>query len=145
MVKSKQKNIKKLIIVVIIAALALFVVIRCVSFIFSAFGSVSKEQAEEFIEKLGWEIQKGSVVSEEITLPEKFDEVYERYNAIQLKQGYDLTKYKGAKAVKYTFKITNYKDYKNVEAHLLTWGGRIIGGDLCSTELNGFMTGLDGK
>lgn len=144
MQKTRQISLKKLgllLISVILIIIVLKSVIGCIS---AATGTVSEDRAAEFLHKYGWETEKGTVRSEEVHIPSSFSEVYERYNAIQRKQGYDLTKYKGEKVLKYTFVITNYKNYENVEAHILTYGGKIIGGDICSTELNGFMTGFEG-
>lgn len=144
MSKKQRIPIKKFVFVLIATFIAILTVKGTISYIAAASGSVSSDEAVRFMEKLGWEIDTKGITSEEIHIPSVFNEVYERYNAIQLKQGYDLTKYKGEKVLKYTLPITNFDDYANIEAHLLTWGGRVIGGDICNTELNGFMTGLEG-
>lgn len=144
MSKKQKIPVKKFVFVLITTFIAILAAKGVISYIAAASGSVTADEAVEFMEKLGWEIDTKEISSEEIHIPSDFNEVYERYNAIQLKQGYDLTKYKGEKVLKYTLRITNFDDYANIEAHLLTWGGRIIGGDICNTELNGFMTGLEG-
>ena len=125
--------------------MAIFAVKSVVSYISAATGTVTEENAASFLEKCGWKIERSSAETEEVYIPAVFSEVYERYNAIQLKQGYDLSKYKGERVIKYSFTVTNYKGFDNVQAHVLTWGGKIIGGDICSTELNGFMTGFSGE
>lgn len=144
MPKTKKSSLRKIGLILIGIVLTVIVVKSVIGYISAVTGSVTEEDAAEFLRKHGWETAKGSVSAEEVYIPSSFSEVYERYNAIQLKQGCDLTKYKGEKVMKYTFSITNYKDYENVEAHVLTYGGKIIGGDICSTELNGFMTGFEG-
>lgn len=144
MQKTKQISLKKIGLLLIGVILIIIVLKSVIGYISAVTGTVSWEQAAEFLLKYGWETEKGTVQTEEVHIPSNFSEVYERYNAIQRKQGYDLTKYKGEKVLKYTFAITNYKDYENVEAHVLTYGGKIIGGDICSTELNGFMVGFEG-
>ena len=125
--------------------MAIFAVKSVISYISAATGTVTEENAASFLEKCGWKIERSSAETEEVYIPAVFSEVYERYNAIQLKQGYDLSKYKGERVTKYSFTVTNYKGFDNVKAHVLTWGGKIIGGDICSTELNGFMTGFSGE
>lgn len=144
MQKSRQISLKKIGLLLIGVILTIIVLKSIIGYISAVTGTVSEEQAAEFLLKYGWKTEKGTVQAEEVHIPSNFSEVYERYNAIQRKQGYDLSKYKGEKVLKYTFVITNYKDYENVEAHILTYGGKIIGGDICSTELNGFMTGFEG-
>lgn len=144
MPKTRKSSLRKIGLILTGIVLTVIVVKSVIGYISAVTGSVTEEEAAEFLQKHGWKTAKDSVSVEEVYIPSNFSEVYERYNAIQLKQGCDLTKYKGEKVLKYTFSITNYKDYENVEAHVLTYGGKIIGGDICSTELNGFMTGFEG-
>lgn len=145
MSRRKKVTLGQLVIFIIIITGLVFLVKFGVDFIEENVGSFSEEKAADYLAGYGWNVKKDKVNVEEITIPVAFSEVYERYNAIQLKQGFDLTRYKGEKAVKYTFVVTNYKGFDNVEAHVLTKGGKVIGGDICSTELNGFMTGFDGE
>lgn len=116
-----------------------------VNYLKGVFGSVSAEEAADFLEGMGWELETGSCKTDEIVIPKEFSEVYERYNALQLRQGYDLTKYKTDTVIRYTFKVKNLDGYENALAHVLTKGGKIIGGDICSSDLSGIMTGFDGK
>lgn len=116
-----------------------------VNYLKGVFGSVSAEEAADFLEGMGWELEAGSCKTDEIVIPKEFSEVYERYNALQLRQGYDLTKYKTDTVIRYTFKVKNLEGYENALAHVLTKGGKIIGGDICSSDLSGIMTGFDGK
>lgn len=143
MPKNKKSSLRKFGLILLGIVLSIIVVKSVIGYISAVTGSVTEEEAAEFLRGYGWETAKGSVSAEEVYIPSSFGEVYERYNAIQLKQGFDLTRYKGERVMKYTFSVTNYKGYDNVEAHVLTYGGKIIGGDICSTELNGFMTGFE--
>lgn len=145
MSKKGRITVKHLLILIpVIIALVFFT--KCaVNYIRGAFGTVSEKQAAEFLQSYGWKIENEALSVTEVTIPKEFSEVYERYNAIQKKQGYDLTKYCGETVTQFTFKVKNFGDYDNAEGHVLTWGGRIIGGDICSTQLNGIMTGFDGK
>ena len=82
-----------------------------------------------------------------LIIPPEFDEVYEKYNAIQKEQGFDLTKYQGKRVKRWTYAIKNYPGYAAdsgcIHANLLVYEGQVIGGDVCSVELNGFMHGFD--
>lgn len=61
-------------------------------------------------------------------------------------QGLDLSKYKRKDVTRYTYKITNYPDYDGtVYANILVYRGKVIGGDICSADVNGFVRGFDGK
>lgn len=102
----------------------------------------SPESIIEFLSENGYSVS--SPITKEITIPEKFGEVYEEYNKLQKKQGFDLSRYKGRSAVSYTFSVIGYTDENgtidnSVEAHILVCDGKIIGGDIASTRLDGFM------
>ena len=82
-----------------------------------------------------------------IVIPAVFGSVYENYNALQKQCGFDLSLYKGEDAVLYTYIITDYTDdsgnpLDNIRMNLIIISGRIVGGDICSAALDGFMTGL---
>ncbi len=97
----------------------------------------------EFLKNYGFEADKNSETKKRITIPSEFDNVYTSYNSIQKSMGFDLEDFKGEKVDLYSLKITNYpKDSKNVYATILIKKGKIIGGDIHSTELNGFMHGF---
>ena len=81
----------------------------------------------------------------EIIIPAEFDDVYEKYNDIQKEQGFDLTAYCSKRVKKWTYKVTNYPNYEGsdcIRATLLVFDGKVIGGDVCSVELDGFMHGF---
>ncbi|MDD7216643.1 MAG: DUF4830 domain-containing protein, partial [Oscillospiraceae bacterium] len=83
----------------------------------------------------------------EVIIPAEFDRGYEKYNEIQKAQNLDLTPYAGKRAKRWTYNIKNYPGYEGdsgtVQANILVYEGAVIGGDICSTELDGFMQGFD--
>ena len=96
--------------------------------------------AAEFLATLGWETSADLGQVQNTTLPEHFDAVYTDYNTLQKTQGCDLTKYAGKEIVIFTLPILNYPNASSdVYATTLTYNGNIIGGDIHSAELNGFM------
>ena len=96
-----------------------------------------------FLEYFGWEVMKEPTESAEVLIPAQFDEVYLEYNALQKKQGMDLEPYCGKTAKRMVYLVTNYPEGRpNVYAHLLICDGKIIGGDIASSELAGFMHGF---
>ncbi len=100
-------------------------------------------QRVSFLKKHGFVAEENSETKKIVTIPAEFDNVYLSYNAIQKAMGFDLADFKGEKVDLYSLKITNYpKDSKNVYATILVKEGKIIGGDIHSTELNGFMHGF---
>jgi len=103
----------------------------------------TQEQRMNFIGQFGWEVEQEPVEVREVVIPSQFGEVYEKYNVIQLEQGFDLTKYKGERAKRWTYRVTNYPSYDNVVyINILIRNGKVIGGDVCSLGLDGFIHGL---
>lgn len=96
----------------------------------------------EFLKGYGWMISSEPVESSEVQIPVVFDNVYEQYNAIQKEQEYDLEPYKGLLVTRYTYNVTNFPGREDVLANLLIYNDRVIGGDICTTELDGFMVGF---
>ena len=97
-----------------------------------------------FLKSHGFDSTEKSETEKTITIPSEFDNVYTAYNNIQKAMGFDLEEFKGQKVKLYTLKINNYpKDSENVYATILIKDKKIIGGDIHSTELNGFMHGFD--
>lgn len=98
-----------------------------------------------FVSGFGWDVSSEPDEVREIIIPAEFDELYENYNAIQLSQGYDLRVYSGQRAKNWSFTIKNYPGYEGEECikiNILIKDGVVIGGDVCSVELGGFMHGF---
>lgn len=103
----------------------------------------TNEDRVSFICQFGWEIDQEPAEIMEVVIPEQLDAVYEQYNAIQKEQGFDLSKYCGKKLKRYTYKVNNYPEQPDfVQVSLLIYRDTVVGGDVCSTRLDGFMHGL---
>jgi hypothetical protein len=102
--------------------------------------------AADFLAQFGWTVNGATAESAEVTIPAEFDKVMNSYNDLQLNQGLDLSRYKGKDVTRYTFKVTNYPNYKGtVTANVIVYKNRVIGGDVCSSDVTGFIHGFDGK
>lgn len=100
------------------------------------------EERIAYLSQFGWSVKEEPCEVKEVIIPAEFDDVYENYNKIQLEQGFDLKKYCSKRVKKWTYIVTNYPGYEDSEcirATLLIYDGNVIGGDICSVELNGFM------
>lgn len=98
-----------------------------------------------FISQFGWEVSEEPTEVREVIIPETFDDVYTKYNEIQLAQGFDLSSYKGVRVKRWTYAVKNYAGYEDkdcIRINILTCDGTVIGGDVCSVELDGFMHGF---
>lgn len=103
----------------------------------------TEQQRQALISELGWETGDAPSSHKTITIPEQFDDVYEGYNELQKEQGFDLSKHKGAQAELYVYEIYNFPDRPDsMQLTLIGENGILIGGDVCCTELDGFMQGL---
>lgn len=99
----------------------------------------------DFISSFGWEVINEPDDVREVIIPVEFDDVYKNYNEIQISQGYDLEKYAGERVKKWSFTITNYPEYEEcdyIKINILVFEGKVIGGDVCSVKLDGFMHGF---
>ena len=105
----------------------------------------SADDAARFLSQFGWTVDAGSAETAGVTIPAEFDKVFAGYNEMQKAQGLDLSKYKKKAVTRYTFTVTNYKDYDGtVYANVLVYRGRVIGGDICSADVTGFIHGFEG-
>lgn len=98
-----------------------------------------------FISQFGWEVSEEPTEVREVIIPETFDEVYTKYNEIQLAQGFDLSSYKGVRVKRWTYAVKNYAGYEDkdcIRINILICDGTVIGGDVCSVEMDGFMHGF---
>lgn len=78
-----------------------------------------------------------------VTIPEKFSDVYKNYNRIQYEAGYDLSPYRGLKVTVYTYAVTPPDGYDGeCVLNMIVYNNRVIGGDISSPALNGFMLPL---
>ena len=104
------------------------------------------EDVKDFLKQFNFECAKDAVEVTEITLPSQFDGVLYDYNEIQKRQGLDLSHYKGKKLTRYTLEITNYPEYKGtVYANVITYKNKVVGGDICSADLDGFIKTFENK
>ncbi len=104
----------------------------------------SSKDHSEFLSQFGWETESGAIEEIEIQIPKDFDKVMNSYNNIQKNQGLDLSKYKNKKVSRYTYKITNYPQYEgDVYANIIVYKNKVIGGDICSSDIKGFIHGFE--
>ncbi|MBQ9980710.1 MAG: DUF4830 domain-containing protein [Oscillospiraceae bacterium] len=96
-----------------------------------------------FLEKLGWQVDAESVEVQDVVIPSQFNDTLKAYNEIQMTQGCDLARYAGKKVKRYSYDLKNHPSgEEGVKISLLIYNNTVIGGDICSTRLDGFMHGL---
>ena len=143
----KIKSVLRAALTVLIIAAAVFAAIYALNRLLSPRGITleTEEQRLEFLHGLGWETSDSAINCREVVIPEEWSDVYERYNRLQLAQGFDLTKHRGKSAVIYSYTVLNYEGGReNMVAALVVSDGKLIAADISCTELGGFMTGIAG-
>ena len=144
----KMNSILKTLVTVLIIAAVIFTVIYAVNRLIkpSAITLETESERLEFLRSLGWETSEEAINCREVVIPEEWNEVYTKYNELQLAQGFDLSKHKGKAAKIYSYTILNYDGKpENIVANLVICDGRLIGADVSCTELGGFMQGIAKK
>jgi len=97
----------------------------------------------KFLTDFGWEVAASPVESGQVRIPEADSEVFDRYNALQKSQGYDLSEFAGKTVMRYVYKIKNYPGATDpVYATLLVYKDQVIGGDVTDTSAKGVIRGF---
>lgn len=105
----------------------------------------TNEERISFFKQFGWEVKSDPVSVQEIEIPQTFNDVYVNYNNVQQEQGLNLTPYQGKVCKQYVYEVTNYPQESTMRGTLLVYGGNVVGGDLSTPAIDGFMTGFDGQ
>ena len=96
-----------------------------------------------YLAQFGWEVESPAISEDTVVIPRTFSQVFENYNELQKQQGFDLSEYCGMEVKMFTYRVTN-SEYagEDVLAELYVCNGCVIGGDVHSTALDGFMCGI---
>lgn len=97
-----------------------------------------------FLSSFDIAVEKNPASVEELLIPETFDDAYESYNLLQAESGLDLSPYRGKKAVRFTYKVTNFPEESNYEiyANVILVNRRPVAGDIVCPSLDGFILPL---
>ena len=97
----------------------------------------------KFLSNMGWEVTTSPAETSQVRIPQEQSEVFDRYNALQKSQGYDLGAYAGKNVMRYVYKVENFPgSTEPVYATLLIYKNQIIGGDITDTAAKGMIQGL---
>ena len=103
----------------------------------------SNEERLSFLKSYGWQVDQEPAQTQEIRVPQEFNDVFTRYNQLQQEQGFDLSEFAGKTAKRYVYAVTNHPDGGNYYATLLVYKNKIIGGDVTSAARGGKMHGFE--
>lgn len=97
----------------------------------------------DFLLQFGYSVEPMAAEEKKVTIPSEFDKTMTSYNELQKETGLDLYRYRGKEVDYYSYVVTNYPGYDGrVLANILVYRGKVIGGDICSADVNGFIHGL---
>ena len=103
----------------------------------------TNEERIDFLKSYGWEVETEPKQTQEVRIPQEFNEVFTRYNQMQQEQGFDLSEYAGKTAKRYVYTVTNHPDGEHYQATVLVYKNQIIGGDVTSSTRGGSMHGFE--
>lgn len=108
-----------------------------------AISVANNDDRVNFLSGFGWEVTNSPVETSQVRIPEQTSEVFERYNALQKSQGYDLSAYEGQTVMRYVYQINNYPGATEpVYATILISKNQVIGGDVTDTAAKGVIRGF---
>ena len=103
----------------------------------------TNEERLAFLESHGWQVEETPTETQEVRIPQEFNEVFSRYNELQKEQGFDLSEFAGKTAKRYVYAVTNYPDGSDGHfATILVYKNKIIGGDVTGSAQNGGIHGF---
>ena len=106
---------------------------------------VYEDTAESFVESCGYEVEQFWSVSSPY-VPEKFDDYYTNYNALQKSQGYDLSEYKGIRIQEYVYLLKDFTlSGRKAYMTILMYKGEVIGGHISTQSGDGKLYTLKGE
>lgn len=68
-------------------------------------GCRDHEDRITFLASYGWVVDQTPVETQEVKIPSDFPEVLEKYNELQMSQGFDLHKYEGKRIKRYVYTV----------------------------------------
>ena len=100
----------------------------------------TNEERIAYLASYGWQVLETPTETQEVRIPEEFNDVFTRYNQLQQSMGFDLSQYAGKTAKRYVYAVTNHPDGSpDHYATLLVHKNKVIGGDVTSTAQGGTM------
>ena len=130
---SKKKLIAALLVVAALAAL----LVLCLR---DSGGETRNDDRLAFLSSFGYSVKGDPVQVQQVKIPSEPSEVFERYNALQRSQGYDLSRLAGRNVTRYVYELEDGEGtwYATVLEHR----GQIVGGDVASPDPGGTMHGF---
>ena len=141
--KIKGSRLPTVVGLLLLAAAAVWVIFRLFAANSAGIPGETNQQRLDYIKSFGWDAGVTHCDVQEVRIPVHFDEVYEEYNDLQKKQGFDLSSYRAHSVKKYTYEISKSDDDPaQLYAELLVENGVIIGADITSGRAGEILAAL---
>lgn len=102
--------------------------------------AATNEERIAYLASFGWQVDDAPVETQEVRVPQEFNEVFTRYNELQQSQGFDLTELAGKTLRRYVYSINNYPGgAEDCYATVLVYKNKVVGGDVSCTSQGGRM------
>lgn len=126
------------------ATLVFSVLLFTVIFAYFSMDSQTNAMLVDYAKNMGWEVLPSPAEISHFKIPDEFDTVYETYNAVQKKSGFDLEEFRGKPVTRYTYQLQNHEMSGNMRVFLgiIVYESRIIAADIYSTDMEGFLHGI---
>jgi len=106
-------------------------------------GIKTQQDQVDYLSAYGWQVDPEPLATQELQIPKEMDDSYDEYLSLQESQGFDLKKLAGKRVKRYTYEILNYPTgEEGVQAQLLIYKHKVVGGEVMSPRLDGFLHGL---
>lgn len=107
-------------------------------------GVSSAQDRLDYLASWGWQVEETPLSIEELLIPEVLDDSYASYITLQQSQGFALDALTGERVKRYSYTVTNYPTgEEGVQLNLLIHNNTVVGGEVLSPALDGFLHGLE--
>lgn len=104
--------------------------------------AATNEDRVQFLRELGWQVEESPTQTVQVKIPAESSEVFDRYNAMQKSQGYDLSRYAGKTVMRYVYQVESPEGSAPIYATLLVYQNQVIGGDVTDSAVGGSVKPL---
>ncbi len=139
-VMTAKVNKKKLLLAAAVLVALAAVLVYCLKHP-GAQTSPQEDARAAFLSSFGYSVNDGPVQVQQVKIPTEPSEVFDRYNALQKSQGYDLSALAGRSVTRYVYALRDCGEGEWY-ATVLEYRGEIVGGDVACATPGGAMHGF---
>lgn len=142
MLEKKGEFKRKNAVTIVAVAIALFLLLALLIHFLPGQGKNAADPDDRmaYLASLGWEADPESEETRTVRIPDCGEGAMADYNELMEKGGFDLSDYEGKTVDQYSYVLTNYPGTdQKVFVTLYVYRGRVIGGDIHTAALDGFM------